>query len=113
MKLAELEARGGMVDPTLVKKNITWVKKDADGKEESLNFDIFVRRSSFGIIDSLIGSDDRSQRSMLIAQAIRLGDHGEEAIPYEKAYGLEPSLANAMMEAFIEVNKLGKTESKN
>ena len=115
MKLAELEARGGFVDPTLVKKNVTWRKKDEDGKEEDVNFDIFVRKNSFGVMDALASgiSGDKSQRSMLIAQAIRFGDNGEESMPYEKAYSLDQSLAIALVGAWMEVNNIGKTEPKN
>ncbi len=114
MKLAELEARGGMVDPTLVKKNITWKRKDEDGKSEELNFDIFVRKNSFGIIDSQLRTqDERSKSALLISNGIRLGDDGEEAISYEQAYRLDPALAYTMVQAFMEVNKLGEAAPKN
>lgn len=114
MKLAELEARGGLVDASLVKKSITWKKIDEDGKEDALTFDIYVRKNSFGIIDAqLRATDDKSKTAILISNGIRLGENGDEAISYEKAYQLDPALAYAMVQAFMEVNQLGKVEPKN
>jgi hypothetical protein len=114
MKLAELEARGGMVDPTLVKKNITWKRRDDDGKEEDVSFDIFIRKNSFGIIDTqLRNQDERSKSALLISNGVRLGEEGEESISYEQAYRLDATLAYTMVQAFMEVNKLGEAAPKN
>lgn len=114
MKLAELEARGGIVDPTLVRKTITWERKDEDGQVDTVVFDIFVRKNSFGIIDSQMRSqDERSKSALLISNGVLLGDHGEESITYDQAYRLEPSLAFLMVQAFMEVNKIGKAAPKN
>ena len=113
MKLAELEARGGMVDRSLVKKNITWKRVDADGKEDLVDFDIFIRKNSFGIIDSQLRvSDERSKSAQLISNGIMLGDDGEEAITYDQAFRLEPTLAYQMVQAFMEVNKIGQSAPK-
>lgn len=114
MKLAELEARGGMVDASLVKKNITWKRTDEDGNVDEVNFDIFVRKNSFGIIDTQMRSaDERSKSALLISNGVRLGDNGEEAISYEQAYRLDPALAYSMVQAFMEVNKIGQAAPKN
>jgi Phage tail assembly chaperone, TAC len=112
MKLAELEARGGMVDRTLVKKNITWKRKDEDGNEDEVNFDIFIRKNSFGIIDSQMRSkDERSKSALLISNGVRLGDEGEEEITYDQAYRLDATLAFQMVQAFMEVNRIGQEAS--
>lgn len=115
MKLDELKARGGLVDTVLERKEVTWMRKDAQGDVEEIKFDIFVKRNSFGIIDQIMQSqrDDRSRSATLIAAGVRLGENGEEELTYQDAYALEPALATAMLSAFLEVNKLGKEPAKN
>lgn len=115
MKLDELKARGGLVNTTLERKSITWRRKDEQGDEEDITFDIFVKRNSFGIIDQIMKSerDERSRSATLISAGVRLGEEGEEELTYADAYALEPGLAMAMLNAFMEVNKVGKGSAKN
>lgn len=50
MKLTELKKVGGIVSDQLVKKNIKWVRK-VDGVEETLDFDVFIKRSRYGELE--------------------------------------------------------------
>lgn len=115
MKLDELRARGGLVDMTLVKKNVTWRRVDEDGKGEDVDFDIFVRKNSFGLLAlaNQQGREGMSRDAVVIANGIRLGENGEEVMTYEDAYALEPALSVVLFTAFMEVNKPRTEEQKN
>lgn len=115
MKLDELRARGGLIDPTLVKKDVTWKKTDADGNTEDVSFSVFVRKNSFGLLDlaNQQAREGKSRSATVIAHGIRLGDKGEEELTYEDAYNLEPSLSVVLFQAFMEVNKPRTAEEKN
>lgn len=115
MKLDELRARGGLIDPTLVKKNVLWNKVDEDGEIDAVNFDVFVRKNSFGLLDlaNQEARNGRSRSATVIANGIRLGENGEEEMTYEDAYNLEPSLSVVLFNAFMEVNKPRTAEEKN
>lgn len=52
MKLADLKKAGGIVSTDLVKKNITWTRK-IDGEEETLDFDVFIKRSRYGELEKI------------------------------------------------------------
>lgn len=52
MKLAELKTAGGIVSSELVKKNITWTRK-VDGEDETLDFDVFIKRSRYGELEKI------------------------------------------------------------
>lgn len=108
MRLKELKARGAFVDRAPVAKELTWVRKDADGKELTDTFTVFVIRQSFGTIERSMLPDpsapDRSTAARFIAECIRLGDDASEALTYEDAYSLDPSLATLFVKAINEVN---------
>ncbi len=97
MKLEELQQNGGLVSEKLTKKTATW-----NGDEVSF----FVRLLSFGAIDKIYnGNDpDASQAAELIAQAVRLGDEGEESLTRRQAFDLTPSLATLFADAVMKVN---------
>lgn len=108
MKLADLRAKGGVVDRAPVAKEVTWTRVDAEGVEQSDTFTIHVARQSVGAMERMFFDDpndpDRSRSANVISKSIRLGKGGEEAISYEEAYQLEPSLAAVFLKAFREVN---------
>jgi hypothetical protein len=105
MKLAELKAAGGFVPSAPIKKSVTWKRKGHD----DVVFDVRVKRQSFGMIERtfMTGDDDRSNSAAYIADSILLGDKGSEAMTYEDAYQLEPSLAKALIDAINAVNGTG------
>lgn len=114
MNLKELKAAGGFVSPALVKKPITWKKADdLSGQESEITFDVWVRKLSFGMVESLVTApDQRSRNSALIAEAVRLGDDGKESFSYQDAYQLKPALARQLVIAIAEVNALPKPKEE-
>lgn len=110
MNLKQLRERGGFVSAKPVKKSVTWKQvDDLSGAGEDVTFDVWVSKLSFGMIESLATAPDRrSRNAALIAEAIRLGDEGKDALSYQDAYQLKPSLARALVIAIAEVNALPK-----
>jgi hypothetical protein len=113
MRLKELRAKGGFVDTTPVKKNLNWERTGPDGETLIDNFDIFVKRQSFGTIERLLLTDDkdpdRSRSARYIAECVLLGDDGKEALSYADAYALDPTLAKLFIQAINEVNGVSST----
>lgn len=73
--------------------------------EETLDFDVFIKRSRYGEIERIQQSEEgRSRLSMAISQCVFLGEEGKEQLTYEDAYDLAPTLATAFMIAIHEVN---------
>lgn len=112
MNLAELKSKGACVDRAPVRKTITWKHQNESGEEITDTFDVWVQRMSFGVIDRLTKTEDgdRSRNAELIAASIRLGEHAEEAFPYDVAYSLQTSLALELVRAIGEVNRLTAAE---
>lgn len=106
MDLAQLKAAGGFIPSEAVKRSVTWER----GPDDAVTFDIFVKRLSFGAVERMLTEVDtnRSRSAELIAACVRVGEDGKDALSYEDAYNLEPSLAKAIGEALREVNELGK-----
>lgn len=96
MNLAEIRNIGAFVSTEPVKQEIEW-------KEH--RFDVFIKRLSFGDVENLYGSDDRSRSARMISTAILLGEN-QEAISYEDAFRLDVGLATKLIEAFNAVNGL-------
>jgi hypothetical protein len=94
MNLAEIRNIGAFVSAEPVKQEIQW---------KEYRFDVFVKRLSFGDVENLYGSDDRSRSARMIATAILLGEN-KEAISYEDAFRLDVGLATKLIEAFNAVN---------
>lgn len=114
MNLAELKAKGGIVAAAPVQKEVTWVRKNDAGEEVTDTFIIFVKRQSFGSIETIWASgEDRSKSASYISQSLRLGDKGKEQMSYDEAYQLDPSLATVFITAINEVNGTGKATPKN
>lgn len=126
MDLKQLKARGGFVSAEPVKKSVKWKHEDG-GVEVEDDFEIYVVRQSFGSVEKLLtGLDDRSKSASFISACVRFLVGSEEAqayevqrrddpglpvrmefleaMSYEDAYQLEPSLAGALVRAINEVN---------
>ncbi|MHA5806238.1 phage tail assembly chaperone family protein, TAC, partial [Pseudomonas aeruginosa] len=78
-------------------------------------FDVFIKRSSFGAMERLFAQDDdkKSQNARYLAESVRLGEGGEEEIPYETAFNLDPALGFLLLQAVAEVNGTGPGDEKN
>lgn len=117
MNLEQLKGAGAFVGPELTVKTITWTHPDENGKEVTDTFDVRIRRLPYGDIERLLVTGfkepDRSQTAQMISEAVRLGEDGEEVIPYIEAYRLDPALARALAAAVGEVNGTGEKLPKN
>lgn len=101
MNLLELQGMGGFVDTEPVEKEVEW--KGPGGQDHKGK--VFVVRQPFGAIEqALVNSGDRSQGAKLISLCIRMGEGASEALTYEQAYNLHPSVAWAFVAAINEVN---------
>lgn len=114
MNLSELKAKGGIVAAAPIPKEVTWTRRNDAGEEMSDTFTIFVKRQSFGSIETIWASgEDRSKSAAYISQSLRLGDKGKEQMSYDEAYQLDTSLATVFITAINEVNGTGRAEPKN
>lgn len=106
MKLKDLEKAGGFVSADGERKSLTW--KNREGQE--FTFDIFVKRTSYGLAERIALADDGESRGALsISECILFGTAGER-LTYEQAFALEPSLARVFMTAIREVNERKKDD---
>lgn len=114
MNLSELKAKGGIVASAPVPREVTWTRKNDAGEEVTDTFTVFIKRQSFGSIETIwAGAEDRSKSATYISQSLRLGDKGKEQMSYDEAFQLDPSLATVFITAINEVNGTGRTEPKN
>lgn len=94
MNLSEIKAAGGFIPAEPVQVPVEW---------KDYKFDVWVKRLSFGDVESLFAADDRSRSARMIAAALLLGEN-KEPISYDDAYRLDVSLASKLIEAFNSVN---------
>lgn len=114
MNLDDLKAKGGFVPLAPVAKEVTWTRKNEAGEEIIDTFTVYIKRHSFGAIESIwAGDGDRSKSAAYISQSVKLGLAGKESLTYEDAYQLDPGLATVLITAINEVNGTGKAEPKN
>lgn len=110
MNLKELKARGAFVSAHPVTKNVTWQPPEGG----PVDFDIFIKRLSFGTVEQVFLHDDadRSRSANYIAQAVMFADDAGKpvAISYDEAFSLEPTLARVFLDAINDVNKTGQAE---
>lgn len=97
MNLSELRNAGAFISAEPVKVAVEW---------KDYTFDVHVKRLSFGDVESLFATDDRSRSARMIAAAVLLGEN-KEPISYADAYALDVSLATKLIEAFNSVNGNG------
>jgi len=111
MNIADLDSKGGFVPHELVKTTVTWEPKGRD----PITFDIHIKRQSFGFVERLFQHQEasKSRSAQFLADSVFFGDKGNEPLPYEKAYALDPSLAAVLIRAVNEVNGTGGPEEKN
>ena len=103
MKLSELKAAGGFVSPEPVKTHVKWQRG-----EDVTEFDIHVRRLSFGEFERIYvdpKDKERSRTAALISASVLLGEKADEPITYKDAFQLEPTLASALVAAITEVSR--------
>jgi len=114
MNLEDLIANGGLVPETPVKRSAIWNKKNEAGEDVELQFDVFVKKHSFGTIEKIWNDDgDRSKSAAYISQSIRLGENGKQQLSYEQAFQLDPGLATVLIGVINEVNGTGGGDPKN
>lgn len=114
MNLDDLRKKGGFVPLAPVKKEVVWTRHNETGEEISDTFDVYIKRHSFGAIESIwTGDEDKSKSAAYISQSIRLGPGGKETLTYDDAYQLDPGLATVLITAINEVNGTGATTPKN
>jgi hypothetical protein len=105
MQLKQLEELGGFLSDVLVEREIRFKLDDAVEHTAT----IYVKKLGLGEYERLFAAraekDDKFGTSArIIAEAVSLGEGGKERIPVEKAFRLHKRLANAMLDAFQEVN---------
>lgn len=116
MNLKQLKAKGGIVDGQPIKKAVSWTHLDGkSGKEVTDTLTLHIRRQSFGVIERLFaqGESEQSRNASYLAACVSLGEEGTEALCYDDAFNLEPSLGFLMLNAVNEVNGTGGVAAKN
>jgi hypothetical protein len=111
MNLSELIDAGGVISSALAEKKIEWKNPETGA---IYKFKIYIKKLPYGDMEKIWGSgDEKSRISLFISQAIRLGDGGKDALSYEMAYQLEPSLARVFIDAAHNINQTGGAKPKN
>jgi hypothetical protein len=102
MDFAELQKIGGFVPSEPLKTDVTWTPPEGD----QVTFAVHVKRLSAGALERLWSENrkDRSHSAALIADAVTLGEKGEERLSYEQAFQLAPSLATALLDCIDRIN---------
>lgn len=104
MNLAEIRNAGGFIQGQPERVPVKW---------REYEFDVFVKRLSFGDVERLFnGEDDRSRSAAMIAACVLMGEN-KEPISYNDAYQLEVTLATKLIEAVNQVNGTGGNQSPN
>lgn len=100
--LKDLQKVGCFVPEAPVPRTIVF--KGDDGKDYDAS--VFVKKLGVADYESLFvgGAQSRSHSAMAIHVGIRLGEKGDEVIPYELAMRMDKGLASALMDVFNEVN---------
>ncbi|MNO31436.1 hypothetical protein D3C76_214100 [compost metagenome] len=116
MNLEQLRAKGGIVESGQVKRSVEWTHVDEQGEVITDQFDVFVRRLSYGVMEEALAtvgqSQNRSLTSALISAAVGFGEDGQETITYDEARQLHPGLAKVLSEAVRSVNGTGGNVSR-
>lgn len=107
--LKDLKAMGAFTSDKPVKKEI---KFNLNG--EDLSAFIHVKHLNVGEYETVflvVDEESRSRSAKIISHGITLGENGEEKITFKDAYRLAPTIANAMITAFNEVNTPKKSSA--
>lgn len=99
--LQDLKKIGAFAHAKPVQKTIRF---DVDG--EKMEAIVHVRQLGIGDYEAIQRDekDNDSFTARAISESILLGEGGKERISLKEAFRLKPSIANAMLEAFSEVN---------
>lgn len=96
MNLAELKAAGAFVAPEPVKETVTW---------NGHTFDVWIKPVSFADSEKMLlalATGDASRGALLLSSSVLLGDD-REAMTYEDALSLDPSLAMTLVQTVRKV----------
>lgn len=105
MDINQLIEAGGFITDSLVEKEVTWERKDADGNDDNLTFKVRIKRQPFGALERIATmAEDKSKAAQIISDCVRFGDDGKQVMAYEKAYNLHPGLAAVLLGVINEVN---------
>ena len=106
MDLSRLQELGGFVPPTPVKREVTWAPENG----EPVTFAVHIKKLSAGHVERLF-RDPRRERSvsaLMVSETLLLGDDANETIPFDRAFELDRSLADVLLEAIEDVNPVTK-----
>lgn len=106
--LSMLIAAGALAKVETVKKNVTWKHENDAGEIIEDNFDVFIKLEPSAYDFEFIHLNKKENSPVIarrVARMIRLGENGEEEIPYETALTMQPSLLVALCLAINDVEK--------
>lgn len=105
MKLSELKAKGGHLDLTAVKVNVTWRNLLTGDDAEDIAFDVYIIPDPVAIIAVQGLKDDRERMAQIVSKLVLLDD-GREKVPLAEALTFESGLLVCLSNAaLIEAGK--------
>jgi hypothetical protein len=120
MNLDQLIAAGAILQNGLVKKSVTWKRRDEKKKIKSDTFDVHVKKLlSAADVEFIYHNIAENEGIMArrVCRLIYLGDDGIQPIPYDLAATMEPTLLMAFCDVLNVVAKENSTpegeEEKN
>ena len=115
MDLQSLLAAGAFISGDYVRKSVKWKHVDANQDEITNEFDVFVKREQSAADFEFIYRARDSDSSLMVrrvSRLIRLGDNGQEPIPYETADQFQTGLLLALVGAINEVEEANAPKKK-
>lgn len=115
MDLQRLLAAGAFIKGEYVKKSVKWKHVDANQEEITNEFDVFVKREqSAADFEFIYRARDEESSIMVrrVSRLVRLGENGEEAIPYATADQFQTGLLLALVSAINEVEEESAPKKK-
>lgn len=116
MNLDQLIACGAIIQPSLLKKTVTWKNRDDDGVMQEYTFDVHIKKEMSGADFEFIFSNRLDEDDVVMARRVHrlvtLGENGEEKIPYEAAASMKPGLLLSLCAAINEIEKEDSAKNK-
>ena len=115
MDLQKLIAAGAFIKGDYVRKSVSWKHVDENQAEVVNEFDIFFKRElSAADFEFIYKARDDESSIMVrrVSRLVRLGENGEEAIPYETADQFHTGLLLAFVTAINQVEKENTPKEK-
>lgn len=114
MDLTQLKALGGLVSEVPEKRKVTWTPT---GRTEPVTADVYIRRRSFGSLETTVFADTddkRARMASLVSATVLLGNDPDKLEPmdYATAYQLDPPLGNALLALSGQINEMVEGEEK-